>query len=90
MLRFRNLGSGSSGNCTLIEATDGTHSTRVLVDCGLGVRDLTRRLSLAGLGLEAIDGLFITHELRAGYIGFRCVYTRTMPRVTSASSSTPP
>ena len=35
MLRFRSLASGSSGNATLIEAHDGLHPTRVLIDCGL-------------------------------------------------------
>ena len=37
--------------------------------------------------------MFITGELRAGYVGFRCVYTRTMPAVTAvpmAPSPPPP
>jgi phosphoribosyl 1,2-cyclic phosphodiesterase len=62
MLRFRSLGSGSSGNCTLVEATDATHTTRLLVDCGLGVRDLDARLARAGLQVTQIDAIFITHE----------------------------
>ena len=40
MLRFRSLASGSSGNATLVEAFDGLHRTRVLIDCGLGLRQL--------------------------------------------------
>ena len=35
MLRLKNLGSGSSGNATLIEGSDGLHTRRLLVDCGL-------------------------------------------------------
>ena len=63
MLRFRSLASGSSGNATLLEARSGTEApTRVLIDCGLGVRQLSQRLAQAGLGVEDIDALFITHE----------------------------
>ena len=62
MLRFRSLGSGSSGNATLIEASDGLHRTRVLVDCGLGLRQLLARLAVEGLGPADLDGIFITHE----------------------------
>jgi hypothetical protein len=49
MLRFRSLASGSSGNATLLEASDGLRRTRVLIDCGLGLRQLTARLAADGL-----------------------------------------
>ena len=62
MLRFRSLASGSSGNATLIEASDGLHRTRVLVDCGLGLRQLMARLAVEGIGPADLDGIFITHE----------------------------
>ena len=62
MLRFRSLASGSSGNATLVEARSGTGVTRLLVDCGLGIRVLERRLAVAGLRCADIDALFITHE----------------------------
>ena len=39
-MRFASLGSGSEGNGLLIEAG----ATRVLVDCGFGVRDTVARL----------------------------------------------
>jgi phosphoribosyl 1,2-cyclic phosphodiesterase len=61
MLRFRSLGSGSSGNATLVEAT-GLVPFRLLVDCGLGIRQLAHRLGEAGLQLEDIHAIFITHE----------------------------
>ncbi|MES2978162.1 MAG: MBL fold metallo-hydrolase [Pseudomonadota bacterium] len=61
MLRFKSLGSGSTGNATLVEAT-GLLPTRLLVDCGLGIRQLSARLLEAGLALEDIDAIFITHE----------------------------
>ena len=62
MLRFRSLASGSSGNATLIEASDGLHRTRVLVDCGLGLRQLMARLAVEGIDPADLDGIFITHE----------------------------
>ncbi len=62
MLRWRNLGSGSSGNCTVVEARDGSAVTRILVDCGLGIRVLERRLGQAGLAFTDLHAIFITHE----------------------------
>ena len=62
MLRFRSLASGSSGNATLIEGSDGLHRTRVLVDCGLGLRQLIARLAVEGIDPADLDGIFITHE----------------------------
>ncbi|MES2399452.1 MAG: MBL fold metallo-hydrolase [Pseudomonadota bacterium] len=61
MLRFKNLGSGSTGNATLIEAM-GLLPFRLLVDCGLGIRQLEARLAEAGLKLTDIHAIFITHE----------------------------
>jgi len=61
VLRFKSLGSGSTGNATLIEA-GGPPAFRLLVDCGLGVRQLSARLAEAGLADSDIDAIFITHE----------------------------
>lgn len=61
MLRFRSLGSGSTGNATVIEAGRGRPS-RLLVDCGLGIRVVEQRLARAGLAIADIDAIFITHE----------------------------
>ena len=65
MLRFTSLGSGSSGNATLLEAAtprDGSRPTCVLVDCGLPLRQLASRMAARGLQLTDIDAVFITHE----------------------------
>ncbi|MBK6612930.1 MBL fold metallo-hydrolase [Ottowia sp.] len=62
MLRLRSLASGSAGNATLVEATDGTQRTRVLIDCGLGWRQLAASLAGAGLSVDELDAIFITHE----------------------------
>ena len=61
MLRLRSLGSGSTGNATVIEAGH-LRRRRLLVDCGLGPRVLKERLAAAGLTLTDIDAIFITHE----------------------------
>ncbi len=62
MLRFKNLGSGSTGNATLVQAS-GVRTTRLLVDCGLGLKQLALRLAEA-VSSEAtpVDAIFITHE----------------------------
>ena len=61
MLRFRSLGSGSSGNSTLVEAGNGGQLVRLLVDCGLGVRQMEQRLARCGLSTADVDAIFITH-----------------------------
>lgn len=62
MLRFRSLGSGSSGNATLVEAQAGQRRTRLLVDCGLSLRELDARLGRAGLRASDLQAIFVTHE----------------------------
>jgi phosphoribosyl 1,2-cyclic phosphodiesterase len=62
MMRFCSLGSGSTGNATLIEASAGITTTRVLVDCGFSLRELQRRLAMRGLSADDIDAVFVTHE----------------------------
>ncbi len=62
MIRFRSLGSGSAGNATLIEASSGITTTRLLVDAGFSQRELESRLARAGLGSADLDAIFVTHE----------------------------
>ena len=57
-LRFASLGSGSSGNSYYV----GTLSKGVLVDAGVGVRTLKKRLADVGLTFEHVWALFITHD----------------------------
>ena len=69
MLRFKSLGSGSSGNATLVDATSGGSSgLRLLIDCGLGLKQLLHRLGLAGFTPTDVGAIFITHE-HADHIG---------------------
>ena len=62
MIRFKSLGSGSSGNATVVQAHAGTRLSHLLVDCGLGIRELDKRLGAAGMLAEQIDAIFVTHE----------------------------
>jgi len=57
-MRFASLGSGSRGNALVVEA--GT--TRVLIDCGFGLRDTTARLGRLGLAPQDLSGVLVTHE----------------------------
>ncbi len=61
-LRFCSLGSGSSGNATLVESTNKQSTTRVLLDCGMPLKQLEERLRGRGLATQEIDAVFVTHE----------------------------
>jgi len=58
VFRFSLLGSGSSGNATLIVSD----KAKVLVDCGLSLRQLQARAAAVGESLEGLNAVFITHE----------------------------
>lgn len=58
MIRFAALGSGSRGNALVVEVG----ATRVLLDCGFGPRELTRRLARLDLEPTDIDAVVLTHE----------------------------
>ena len=62
MIRFKSLGSGSSGNATVVQARCGTRMVHLLVDCGLGIRELDKRLGAAGMTADSLDAIFVTHE----------------------------
>lgn len=57
-MRFASLGSGSQGNALLVES-DGT---RVLLDCGFALGEVTSRLSRLGLEPSSLDAIIVTHE----------------------------
>jgi phosphoribosyl 1,2-cyclic phosphodiesterase len=58
LLKLTVLGSGSSGNCSLIE----TPRVKVLVDAGFSGRQIAARLATLGLALHDIQAIFLTHE----------------------------
>ncbi len=57
-MRFGSLGSGSEGNGLVVEAG----CTRVLIDCGFGLRDTAFRLGRLGLEPRALTAILVTHE----------------------------
>ena len=57
-MRFASLGSGSEGNGLIVESG----GTRVLIDCGFGVRDTVARLARLGVEPESIAAILVTHE----------------------------
>ena len=52
------LASGSSGNAAWLA----TENTRILIDAGLSMKELGRRLATIGETLESADAILITHE----------------------------
>lgn len=61
MIRFTSLGSGSEGNALLIEA-GGARGTRLLIDCGLPVRQAITRIEARGVDPMGLDAILVTHE----------------------------
>lgn len=58
MFRFAVLGSGSTGNALLVE----TGRTRILIDNGFSLAELTRRMQAVGAeGPETLDAVVLTH-----------------------------
>jgi phosphoribosyl 1,2-cyclic phosphodiesterase len=58
IVKFCALASGSSGNAALLA----TENTRILLDAGLSMRELGKRLAAIGEDLRRVDAILITHE----------------------------
>lgn len=57
-MRFASLGSGSRGNALIVEAG----RTRVMLDCGFGLKDTQFRLSRLKLQPSDLRAILVTHE----------------------------
>lgn len=57
-MRFASLGSGSKGNCLIVEEKN----TRLLLDCGFSTKEIITRLLRLGIQPNMLDGIIITHE----------------------------
>jgi len=57
-MKVTNLSSGSKGNSTFVCADN----TKILIDCGIGIRLLASSLKEVGETIENIDAILITHE----------------------------
>lgn len=77
IVKFCVLASGSSGNAALLA----TESTRILVDAGLSMRELGRRMLAAGENLEDLDAILLTHE-HSDHISAVPVLARRMKKPT--------
>jgi metal-dependent hydrolase (beta-lactamase superfamily II) len=60
------LGSGSAGNSALVA----THHCKILVDGGLGARQLVLRLEQCGVMPEQLDGVLLAQEHGDHVCGF--------------------
>lgn len=77
------LASGSGGNCVYLEAG----STAVLVDCGLTVPELKRRLFAIGRDLSRIAAVFITHD-HGDHVGSSVALARKLQIPLHATAGT--
>jgi phosphoribosyl 1,2-cyclic phosphodiesterase len=57
-MKFASIGSGSDGNGLVVEK----NSTRLLLDCGFGLRDAIARLEKLSIKPDELSGIIITHE----------------------------
>lgn len=57
-MRFSVLGSGSAGNATLLACGE----QALLIDCGLSLRQLERRMALLDFAPSSIIAILLTHE----------------------------
>ena len=57
-MKFISLGSGSSGNCYYLSS----ENARILIDAGIGIRNLRRLLKEYDIDIQDIDAVFITHD----------------------------
>jgi len=55
---FINLGSGSAGNSSVVRAG----RTTLLIDIGFSARETERRLARAGVAVESVTAILLTHE----------------------------
>jgi phosphoribosyl 1,2-cyclic phosphodiesterase len=58
IVKFCVLASGSSGNAAFLA----TEKTKILIDAGLSMRDVGKRLAAIGENLADIDAILVTHE----------------------------
>ncbi|SEN48589.1 MBL fold metallo-hydrolase [Paenibacillus sp. OV219] len=57
-IRFTVLGSGSTGNATIVQCEDST----VLIDAGLSMKRLDELMRMQGVAGHEIDAILVTHE----------------------------
>lgn len=83
MPRIYPLFSSSQGNCTYIGST----KEGILIDCGVSCKRLCAALELSGLSINAVKGIFITHE-HIDHIRGLAVTTKKKPIPVYANADT--
>ncbi|MBA3276175.1 MAG: MBL fold metallo-hydrolase [Chloroflexia bacterium] len=78
----QSLGSGSSGNAFLIHAA----GTSLLLDCGVGIRTVTRALRERDLRLDQLDAVLVTHEHSDHIRSLSYVTGKDIPIVSTAGT----
>jgi len=78
----QSLGSGSSGNAFLIQAA----GTTLLLDCGVGIRTMTKALRERDLRLDDLGAVLITHEHGDHIRSLTCVIGKDVPIVSTAGT----
>ncbi len=58
MLEVASLGSGSSGNATLVRSA----TTTLLIDCGFTLKETLKRMATLGVAPSDLTGVLISHE----------------------------
>ena len=58
MLRFFSLSSGSCGNCYYV----GTEDKGIIIDAGVSLKQLKKVFMSAGIDLDTVQGVLITHD----------------------------
>lgn len=83
-LRLHILGSGSKGNCELIEGPEGI----IMVDNGFSRREVLRRMAELELEASRVVALIVTHE-HSDHVKGLPVWCKSFPGALFASSGTP-
>jgi phosphoribosyl 1,2-cyclic phosphodiesterase len=58
-MKISSLASGSSGNCYLVQGSEGYN---ILIDCGLSARKVQQYLVEFGAPINQLSAIFLTHE----------------------------
>lgn len=57
-VKIASIASGSNGNCYYV----GTQSEAILIDSGISCREIEKRMLRAGLNIQLVKAIFISHE----------------------------
>ena len=82
-LTVQSLGSGSSGNAYIVK----TETTVLLVDCGVGIRQIAAALTSHRVDIAAVDAVVISHEHSDHVRALDGVRRRRLPILTTTGTA---